>query len=87
SKQPSSSTIPSLPAYTIYLFGLIAFLAGITPLFSPTSATVSLGLPNSCIPATNGNSLAAIAMGVSYTLAAWQENRTFFFNSWSRCGC
>ncbi|TVY31710.1 hypothetical protein LSUB1_G008956, partial [Lachnellula subtilissima] len=92
--------MPSLPAYTIYLFGLTAFLASITHLISPTSATVSLSLPNSCIPATNGpplsspphknpnpipiphphprNSLAAIAMGIYYTLAARQENRTFF---------
>ncbi|TVY89783.1 hypothetical protein LAWI1_G003748 [Lachnellula willkommii] len=70
--------MPSLPAYTVYLFGLTAFIAGITHLLSPTSATTSLGLPNSCISATNGNSLAAIAMGIYYTLAAWQENRTFF---------
>ncbi|TVY18059.1 hypothetical protein LARI1_G003683 [Lachnellula arida] len=95
--------MPSLPAYTVYLFGLTAFLAGITNLLYPTGATTSLGLPNSCIPATNGpplplpphphaesfisptstdfqegNSLAAIAMGIYYTLAAWQENRTFF---------
>jgi hypothetical protein len=26
-----------------------------------------------------GNSLAAIAMGIYYTLAAYQENRTFFY--------
>lgn len=53
-----SITMPSLPAYTIYLFGLTASLAGITHLLSPTSATTALGLPNSCIPATDGPPLA-----------------------------
>ncbi|KUJ11242.1 uncharacterized protein LY89DRAFT_674577 [Mollisia scopiformis] len=71
--------MPTLAALTIYAFGLTAFAAGIMHLLSPSSATASLGLPDSCMPATNGNSLAAIAMGIYYTLAAYQENRTFFY--------
>jgi hypothetical protein len=31
-----------------------------------------------CLPAAAGNSLAAVAMGIYYTLAAYQENRKFF---------
>ncbi|PVH71998.1 hypothetical protein DL98DRAFT_596440 [Cadophora sp. DSE1049] len=75
--------MPTLAAATIYLFGVTAFVVGIMHLLSPSSAVSSLDLPESCIPAANGkytgNSLAAIAMGIYYTLAAYQENRSFFF--------
>ncbi|KAH7388994.1 hypothetical protein BKA64DRAFT_127215 [Cadophora sp. MPI-SDFR-AT-0126] len=71
--------MPTHAAITIYLFGITAFVAGIMHLLSPSTAISSLDLPEACTPATNGNSLAAIAMGIYYTLAAYQENRAFFF--------
>ena len=56
-------------ALTIYLFGATAFGAGVhTLLFSSSPAT----------PEMKANSLAAIAMGIYYPLAAYQENRAFF---------
>lgn len=60
--------MPSFSALTIYLFGATAFGAGVhTLLFSgPTT------------PEMKANSLAAIAMGIYYPLAAYQENRAFF---------
>ncbi|KAI1324967.1 hypothetical protein F5Y16DRAFT_401836 [Xylariaceae sp. FL0255] len=77
--------MPSAAAVTIYAFGLTALLAGIISLAdsyssssSPMSPTSQLGLPQSCIPATRGNGLAAIAMGLYYSLAAHQENTAFF---------
>ncbi|TVY84213.1 hypothetical protein LSUE1_G001105 [Lachnellula suecica] len=89
--------MPTYAAFTIYAFGISALIAGMTNLLSPASAVNALGLPESCIPASNGrytflaslsphllmhagqgNSLAAIAMGLYYTLAAYQENKTFF---------
>ena len=70
--------MPSYAAITIYAFGLTAFFAGIRSLLLPTSALDSFDLPFSCLPASQGNGLAAIAMGIYYTLAAWQENRAFF---------
>ncbi|KAM7192188.1 hypothetical protein V8F33_008462, partial [Rhypophila sp. PSN 637] len=38
----------------------------------------SLDLPPTAIPASHGLSLAALAMGIYYSLAAYQENRSFF---------
>jgi hypothetical protein len=46
--------MPTFPALTIYAFGLTAFAAGIYNLSSPSSAVHSLGLPESSIPAANG---------------------------------
>jgi hypothetical protein len=48
------SAMPSFAALTIYAFGLTAFAVGISHLVSPASAIDSLGLPESCIPAANG---------------------------------
>ncbi|KAE9367619.1 hypothetical protein N431DRAFT_349587 [Stipitochalara longipes BDJ] len=70
--------MPSPAAWTIYVFGATAFVAGWWQLISPESAVQSLGLSVECVLAANGNSLAAIAMGIYYSLAAYQENRTFF---------
>lgn len=57
-----------MAAFTIYAFGLTAFGAGVynLTLVQPTSAEMK------------ANSLAAIAMGIYYPLAAYQENRAFF---------
>jgi len=37
-----------------------------------------LSVPLDCMPLSAGTSLAATAMGIYYTLAAYQENRMFF---------
>lgn len=70
--------MPSKAALTIYLFGITAFLAGVNNLLSPEAALETFGLSDSCLPPILGNGLAAIAMGIYYCLAAWQENRAFF---------
>lgn len=55
-------------ALTIYLFGGTAFGAGVYTLLFTSPTT----------PEMKANSLAAIAMGIYYPLAAYQENRAFF---------
>lgn len=60
--------MPSFSALTIYLFGATAFGAGVHTLLFSGPAT----------PEMKANSLAAIAMGIYYPLAAYQENRAFF---------
>ncbi|KAK7048466.1 hypothetical protein R3P38DRAFT_1866597 [Favolaschia claudopus] len=70
--------MPSLPALTIYLFGISAFLAGLNGLLNGESQLSLLSLPSDCTPALAGASLAAVAMGIYYSLAAYQENRKFF---------
>lgn len=70
--------MPSFPAYTIYAFGLTSLLAGLASLLSPDTVPPASTLPAACQPASAGNALAAIAMGLYYPLAAWQENRAFF---------
>jgi hypothetical protein len=67
-----------LSTLSMYLFGLTALLAGIFNLLSPEAALSTFSLPSGALPAMNGNSLAAIAMGLYYSLAAWQGNRTFY---------
>jgi hypothetical protein len=47
-------------------------------LLDPASAAAAQGFPSICIPVARGNSLAAIAIGIYYTLAGYQENTTFF---------
>lgn len=59
--------MPSFSALTIYLFGATAFGAGVHTLLFSCPAT----------PEMKANSLAAIAMGIYYPLAAYQENRAF----------
>ncbi|KAI1817970.1 hypothetical protein GGS20DRAFT_530403 [Poronia punctata] len=70
--------MPSLAAVTIYIFGITALLAGAASLVDPASASSQLGFPLACTPVARGNALAAIAMGLYYNLAAYQENATFF---------
>ncbi|KAI0124189.1 hypothetical protein BJ170DRAFT_686556 [Xylariales sp. AK1849] len=70
--------MPTLAAITIYFFGLTAFLAGVSGLLNPWSTAAQLDFPENCTPVANGNSLAAVAMGIYYSLAAYQENKTFF---------
>ncbi|KAH8892601.1 hypothetical protein GQ53DRAFT_746083 [Thozetella sp. PMI_491] len=70
--------MPSLAALSIYIFGLTCLVAGGSTLWDPTSAPAELGFSSACIPVAKGNSLAAIAMGIYYMLAAYQENRKFF---------
>ncbi len=71
--------MPSLAAISIYIFGLTCLIAGVFALWDPTSAAAGLGFPSICIPVARGNSLAAIGMGIYYTLAGYQENKTFFW--------
>lgn len=70
--------MPSAAALSIYLFGATALIAGINNLLSPESAAAALDLPPTALSASNGMSLAAIGMGIYYSLAAYQENRMFF---------
>lgn len=60
--------MPSPTAITILLFGATAFGAGLYSLTTTPNAS----------PEAKANSLAAIAMGIYYPLAAYQENRLFF---------
>lgn len=70
--------MPSTAAITIYAFGFTSFIFGTLSLLYPQNALETLNLPSAAQPAANGNALAALAMGLYYTLAAYQENRTFF---------
>ncbi|KAI0140345.1 hypothetical protein BJ166DRAFT_504010 [Pestalotiopsis sp. NC0098] len=70
--------MPSPAAATIYAFGLTCLASGIYTLLDPASAAAGLGFSPICTPVARGNSLAAIGMGIYYTLAAYQENTTFF---------
>lgn len=69
---------PSSTAYTILAFGVTSFLSGAYSLLFPNRFLLTFSLPASALPAARGNALAAIAMGIYYTLAAVQENRAFF---------
>ncbi|USW49291.1 hypothetical protein Slin15195_G026100 [Septoria linicola] len=70
--------MPSPAAYTIYAFGIASFVAGLQTFLSPHSSLQSFELPIAALPALKGNGLAATAMGIYYTLAARQENKSFF---------
>lgn len=74
----TTDRMPSYTSTTILAFGVTSFLTGGYTLVSPSSVQSTLELPPSSLPATRGNGLAAIAMGIYYTLAAVQENRAFF---------
>ncbi|KAK6526512.1 hypothetical protein TWF694_005095 [Orbilia ellipsospora] len=69
----------SFAAITIHLFGISAFIAGTLTTISPAITASNLSLP--AIPGTlesvQANGLAAIAMGIYYNIAGYQENRTF----------
>lgn len=70
--------MPSYASLTVLAFGATSFLTGAYALLSPDAVQSRLSLPPSSLPATRGNGLAAVAMGIYYTLAAAQENRAFF---------
>ncbi|RFU76542.1 hypothetical protein TARUN_5706 [Trichoderma arundinaceum] len=67
-----------IPRATILAFGATSFVSGIASLISPALMIDSLSLPSGAVPAVKGNALAAIAMGIYYTLAAYQNNTAFF---------
>lgn len=71
--------MPSSTAYTIYAFGLTSFLFGAVTLLDPIKGAERLDLDPSAQPVVKASSLAAIAMGIYYILAAYQENHAFFW--------
>lgn len=70
--------MPQLTPLTIYVFGVSSFLIGAYNLLNPQTALAALGLPAAAMPASKGNSLAALAMGMYYCLAARRHDRAFF---------
>lgn len=68
----------SYAAYTIFAFGATSLLTGIYTLVFPGSMLSTLSLPDASLPAIRANALAAIAMGLYYTLAFVQGNQAFF---------
>lgn len=78
SLHPKPTTMPSLPATTISLFGLTSLLLGLTNTLHPTRSLATFALPTAALPALKASNCAAIAVGIYYLLAAWQENRAFF---------
>lgn len=71
-------TTPSPTAYTTLAFGASFLLTGICILLSPGFMLSTLSLPDASLPAICANALVAVAMGIYYTLAFVQDNRTFF---------
>jgi hypothetical protein len=69
---------PSAPAILSLLFGTTSFLFGLSALLNPTQALTPFDLPVSALPSVQASSCAAIAMGIFYSLAAYQENLAFF---------
>jgi hypothetical protein len=72
------SIMPSIAALTIHIFGAVALFSGIAGLLNPSFHLQQLDLPAAAAPAIQASSLGAIAIGVFYILAAFQENRAFF---------
>ncbi|KAL7946131.1 hypothetical protein V8C42DRAFT_322566 [Trichoderma barbatum] len=70
--------MPSVARLTILAFGVTSFVSGWASLISPSLMLETLDLPSGATPAVKGNALAAIAMGIYYTLAAYQNNTAFF---------
>jgi hypothetical protein len=68
----------SAAATASHVFALTCWVVGTYNLARPQAALVSFGLPAVALPSVNGTSLAAIAMGIYYHLAGFQENRSFF---------
>jgi hypothetical protein len=68
----------SYTSYTILAFGMTAFVSGVHTLFQPVSFMSTFSLPPGSEGSVRGNALAAIAMGLYYTLSSVQENRSFF---------
>lgn len=70
--------MPEVAHLTIYAFGVSSFLIGAHNLLNPQTALAALDLPAAALPASQGNSLAALAMGMYYCLAARRRDRSFF---------
>lgn len=70
--------MPSTARLTILAFGATSFLAGLTTLADPSSFLAREDLPAAAVGPVRGNALAAIAMGIYYSLAAYQDNEAFF---------
>ena len=66
------------PRLSILAFGVSSFAMGLITLANPESQAVQLDLPAGASNSINGNGLAAIAMGIYYTLGAYQNNIPFF---------
>lgn len=73
--------MPSTAAYTIYAFGIPTLFLGLFSLYDPAPSLERLNLPPGAAPSIQASSLGAVAVGVFYCLAAYQENRAFF--KWS----
>lgn len=73
--------LSSYTSYTMLAFGVSAFITGTHLLIWPQSFLSSFSLPAAAEPLVYGNALAAIAMGIYYTLSAVQENRAFYVAS------
>ncbi|RSL61018.1 hypothetical protein CEP54_006480 [Fusarium duplospermum] len=63
---------------TITAFGVSAFVSGVSTLVNPNYTLEFLNLPLAALPSVRGNALAAIGMGIYYSLAAFQNNTAFF---------
>ena len=77
---------PSLAVVTAYLFGASSLVGGAVTLAQPGRTYDFLGLaPRLRVAPTTtlarGLGLAAVATGAYYVLAAWQNNRSFFYLS------
>ncbi|KAK4147643.1 uncharacterized protein C8A04DRAFT_24190 [Dichotomopilus funicola] len=70
--------MPSTAAITIYIFGASALYQGASILLAPRQALATRQLPESARPALTAFGVAISGLGAYYTLAAYQENRTFF---------
>ncbi|KAF3490618.1 uncharacterized protein GIQ15_00135 [Arthroderma uncinatum] len=69
--------MPTASALSIYAFAATSFIFGASNLLWPLAALESFGLPAAALPPVQGNGLAAVAMGIYYSLAAYQRNRAF----------
>ena len=70
--------VSSYAAYTMLAFGVTSFASGLYTLTNPTSFISNFSLPIGSEGSVRGNALAAIAMGIYYTLSVYQENRAFY---------
>ena len=70
--------MPSATAMTLYLFGASAAYQGAGIFISPRKALAAKQLPTSGLPSLKAFSVAITGIGLSYILAAYQENRAVF---------
>jgi hypothetical protein len=59
-------------------FGVTAFVTGLFTLARPEIITSRLSISPDGLPSIRGNGLSALAMGLYYILAAYQNNQAFF---------